>query len=183
VLATDLNALLRVPGRIVLSPTDLTQPFPYGGVSLGLVRDVVALPGKRVSRVREETMGVVVMGGVDLGEAWSIAAVVRAIEQGQAGTFYRTEAGGASGEQGIVSNPLTNAPGTWISASRVLFAPLDELQQFFLYLPAAIAFPDEAARIRHAIGEEAGDPVVWWATPRPSDGLAALRKKKEDLVL
>jgi hypothetical protein len=183
VLATDLNALLRVPGRLCVNPTDLTQAFPYGGTSLGLVRDIVVRPGQKVSRLREENMGVVVMGALNLGRAWSIAAVVRSIDQGQAPFLYPTETGSSSGDAGIVENPLATPPGSSFATVKLLFCPFDELQQFFIYFPAAVLFADEAAELAKSIAKEAGDPLVAWATPRASDGEAALRKKKEDLAL
>lgn len=183
-LATNLNALLRVPGRLCANPSDLTQSFPFGGTDLGLVMDVYARPHKVVKRLKEENLGTTVVGGIDLGEAWAIAAGVRALEQGNAAKFgFTVEEGSVSGEPGIVHNPVSNLAGKLITTFALMFAPFDELQQFFVYMPAVIAYPDVAAEMAKSMQRDGVTLVAFDATPRTSDGYAFIARKREDLVL
>lgn len=182
-LATDLNALVRVPSRIVLGPTDLTLPFPYGGTSLGLVRDIAVDLDQMQDELVEENVGPQPAQSLNTGQAWGLSAIVRALEQGLTGTFFTTETGSSSGEPGIYYNPVADKLGQAIATVAVLLCPLDEVQHFFTYFPAAIAKPKVAQRIAQQIAAEAGLAVAFKATPRASDGLTVRCKKKEDLVL
>lgn len=183
-IATNLNALLRVPGRLCANPVNLTLAFPYGGIDLGLIEGVYARPHRAVKRLKEENLGTTVVGGTDLGEAWAITAGVRALEQGNAAKFgFKTEAGSVSGEPGIVHNPVANLVGQPIGLFPLLFAPFDELEQFFVYLPAVIAYPDVAAEMAKAIHRVGVTLVAFDATPRAVDGYAFMERKKEDLTL
>lgn len=181
--ATNLNALLRVPGRLCLGPTDLTQAFPYGGTDLGLVKDIVARPGRVVKKLREEHMGAATTFAINLGEAWALSFALRALEQGNQATFFTTETGSSSGEPGIVHNPLTTPPGTTLATVALLFAPFDELEQVFIYFPAALVYPGIGAEMARSSRREGLMLGAADATPRSSDGLAVYAKKKEDLVL
>lgn len=180
---SNLNALLRVPGRLCLAPTDMTQAFPFGGTDLGLVADVVVVPGQETSRLQEEGLGAVTTYRLKLGEAVKIRCAVRALEQGKGSSFFVAATGGTTGEETLVHNPVTNMPGGIASTVSIMFCPFDEVNQFFTWLPAAAPFADEAAEMAKAIRREGLMLAVFDATPRASDGLAAIQARKKDLVL
>lgn len=182
-VASNTNALLRVPGRLCLAPTDLTLPFPGGGTDLGLVADIFVRPGRVVKKLREEGLGSVVVAGIDLGEAWALTAAVRALEQGHEAVFFTTATGAVSGEPTIVHNPLTHLAGAALAPVSLMFWPMDDLQQLCVWFPAALAYPDVAAAMAKSIERPGLVLVAFDATPRASDGLAVWKAKKEDLVL
>jgi hypothetical protein len=38
--APNLSRVVRIPGRVIVNPTNLALPYPYGGTELGIHRDV-----------------------------------------------------------------------------------------------------------------------------------------------
>lgn len=184
-IASDLTALLRVPGRLVVNPTDLTLAFPYGGTPLGLVVGIGVHGTHEFELLREEGLGFAHPDGIELGEFWSIACVVRDPRQSNAGFLYvGTEAGAVTGELGVTVPSTSNPPGSALSARSmsVLFAPLDELSHWFVYFPNAISVDAEQGGDLDA-AKEFGEPVRFLALPRVSDGVAVRWKPKADMVL
>lgn len=179
--ATNLQALLRVPGRLCLGPTSLSGGFPGNGTDLGLVADIVVVPNQRTARLREETLGVGTKHRLKLGEAWELRVAVRALEQGKGSNFFVAATGSETGEETIVSNPVENPPGPVISTVGILFWPFDELQNDFVWLPAAAPFVDGATAMAKTIRREGLFLAVFDATPRASDGLAAIHARKPDI--
>ena len=184
-IASDLTALLRVPGRLVVAPSDLTIAFPYGGTYLGLVMGIAVSERHEMELLREEMLGFAVPDGLELGEFYSLVAVVRDVRQGQApNLFVGTETGAATGEAGAVVPSSTYAPGTALSArnTTLLFAPLDELSHWFVFFTNACPRPVDGDRDLDAV-KEFGKPVRFLAFPRASDGVAVRWKPKADMVL
>lgn len=55
--AGSASRVLRVPGRLVIDPTDLTDDFPHGGTLVGRTRLVVLKPLANPFRVESEGLG------------------------------------------------------------------------------------------------------------------------------
>lgn len=55
--AGNVNHVIRAPGRLVVSPTNLTLDFPFGGKALGKSRDVVLKSLSSRFRVYAEGLG------------------------------------------------------------------------------------------------------------------------------
>lgn len=179
---SNINALLRVPGRLCLAPSNMSGSFPFGGTDLGLVADVVVVPGQVTKELREEGLGVVTKHGIGLGEAVKIRLAVRSLEQGHGSHFFVAATGDVTGEESIIHNPVANPPGGVVATVSLMFCPFDETQDF-VWLPAAAPHVDEAAELAKSIRREGFFFAVFDATPRASDGLAAIHARKEDLVL
>lgn len=117
---------LRVPGRLVVDPTDLGVAFPYGGNELGLALAItLGRPERRSPSFRAEELGGDAYDALYLGEDWFASATLAqwdATTMGAAG--WETAAG--SGTLPRSPYPATTAkPPQLLSArsSKLLFVP------------------------------------------------------------
>ena len=53
----SVRDVLRVPGKLVINPTDITAAFPHGGTELGLTRDSEMRFGIKTELVHAEEWG------------------------------------------------------------------------------------------------------------------------------
>ena len=67
--------ILRIPGRLVINPTNLNSAFPHGGTELGLTRDAEMRFGITTSLVTAEEWGQAPVEAVYTGESAVFAAV------------------------------------------------------------------------------------------------------------
>lgn len=170
---TDQTALLRIPGRIVINPTNLAAAFPHGGTYLGGSTKIALAVSRFSSEVSEEAFGrKVMLDALDLGESWGVFGTLVAPDQGQMQRFFMSggEVGASTGEVGIVYPGVSpgagvNQVGTWLGgrAVKFLFAPLDPLQRA-IYFPRAISLLLDALMAQSML-EKFGAPFVFKAQP------------------
>ena len=122
------NNVLRVPGRLVRDPTDLSASFPYGGTALGVVSGVALDRGI----VTEE-----LVGGDDrnqtidllyLREQWRLSVVLREwTDEALAVAGYNLGTG-ASTSKKYLANRGSVVPGRLLSSflsMKLVYAPED----------------------------------------------------------
>jgi hypothetical protein len=183
----DVGQYLRVPGRLVVNPTNMSSAAPtYGGTDLGLVRDVAIHPGRGWEVVRDESFGVEANDVLDLGESWSLVAVMRNLTDPVFSTFFPAVATGAVTGKKMVDYPGSTPfrPGTLRSGSAVklLFVPDDTERHRFVYFPKALPLVEEAAEIASRLDRELGVPVVFLAI-RDASNRACRWALRQDVVL
>lgn len=169
--ADDVHSLLRQPGRLVVTPTNIAagQSFPYGGTSLGYTLEGCVLkPDVQVEPLTaEDVSGVfdwLFLGGdptleVDLMQ-WDDDAVAKAFPG------IMTSTGSSTG------NKLVNLPGIpkgslmsgqTGAALKILFCPDDARGGKFVLFRAAMPLPRESAEIRMRRADPLTLPLVFRA--------------------
>lgn len=177
--------VLRVPGRLVLNPTDLSTTFPYGGTALGLVRDTVVHIVNGTREITAEEFGNTVTEVVLAGTRLYISCALRAFDNDAlAAIFPEASTQSGSGDKGLTYNPSTGIrAGKKLSdmAAKILFAPVDEERDFFVYFPKAIPHPEETAKLELSFEEEIGVDVSFKAIPDATFRVCLI-KKRQDLI-
>lgn len=188
VTATDpeeLAAALSVPTRLVVAPTNLAAAYPYGGTSIGLVRDVVLEVQSADLEVTAEEFGQEVVDVVDGGESWKIRAAVRGWSRAAHDALF-LEASTSS----TTGKPLAVAPATNRRAGRLrssdavvlLAVPHDPTRHPAILFRSAI--PRRAAPLLVEFG--LSTELLWgvsWTAIRDAAGAAAQIGLLEDLSL
>lgn len=98
--------IVRAPGRIVVNPTDLSQPYPFGGVEVGLTMGVRLQPLGSSFRVLSEGLGEAT-DQLEGNIRWVFAFVVRNWDDDAVRLFY---SGGYS-EGPVTRHALLSEPG------------------------------------------------------------------------
>lgn len=183
-----VDEILKMKGRLVKDPTDLSIAFPYGGVQLGLVRDIRYRPGIKTKRVRAEELGRVVEGLVANAQG-VIAAVLRGWDSDAITTIYPFSTVGGSGTPLVTANPsaadAADRAGGLVSdrAFQLVFAPTDETNHLFVIFDFALPMLEDTAEMQFEIGTEFGLPVMFEASARASDGRAEQIGRRADVTV
>ncbi len=180
------KSVLRVPGSLCHTPTDLTTAFPHGGTALGMVRDAELRFGQSSVPVFAEEFGTT----VEVIEAQNIAVfacVLRAMDDDMlSALFEETSVGSVSGHR-VVTKEVdtdTSRAGSLKSpkAVKLYFSPkaLDRHPGILLF--KAIPMLEESARLQVSIGEEVGIAAMWRCIPDSSGRLYEIGRRR-DLTL
>lgn len=158
------NILGHVPGRICVSPTDLTTAYPHGGTDLGEVGLCRWSGHHPVKIIEYEEWGVEPVEAVSGGEAVGLAFTLREFNlQGMIEVCLNAAAGGTSGHP-LIQGPSTNRAGYLYSArSKVwCFSPKDTANHPFVVFYKAWALPMETTDIGLSDADQArwGVPVA-----------------------
>lgn len=184
--AIDLDALVSVPGRICVGPTDLSAAFPHGGTAWGATRGVVLLPQIRHGEVPYDALGGEPGEVIYLGASWRLAAVVRGLDADVvAGLFPNVVAGPATKQTGqTIDHPGTVRAGAKRSGSAVklLFSP-DDPTHLGVLLHRAVPVVDPAAAVALRHGASIEVPMAFVALRRSSDARAVQVGRLELLTL
>ena len=167
----DLSRILRVPSKLVLSPTNFGAAFPYGGTQLGAVMDIVAHPRRKHRALTSEELGAEVVEVIALGEAWKITAAVRGWDDAARGVLFTATTTGAVTRRKLADYPGSSVPGTTLGsgATGLLVAANDPLRMPSVYFPKAVILMDEGTALTHALAEEGVAGLVAYALRRTSD--------------
>ncbi len=135
--------VLSVPGRFVVTPTDLTAAFPYGGTALGINSDVEYQPGYdyRPILLREKGLA----KSVDFVErpgTGTLTFLIRQWDPDFQGIFWPTTSSQTDGSElltipGGKSTRLIGGNGV-----KLLYAPLDESKIAVLFYNAIPALAE-----------------------------------------
>ena len=121
-MTTPTSEPLRVPGRLVVNPTNLAAAFPYGGVELGTIQEVTLEPGERRSPAwRAEEFAGDSFDALYLGSDWFATATLSQWTTDTlvtAGVLPGAAAG--SGALPLVSYPAAAPAPTKLSARGVI---------------------------------------------------------------
>jgi hypothetical protein len=182
--APNLAAVLRVPGRLIVDPTDLLAASPYGGTALGMARGVEVRISTRSKLIAAEEWGGVTTEVLYAGETVVLAAVLREWDPDAAGRVFAYAASGAVTGRRVASQTVDagTRAGTRRTPHKLLFAPNAKDAQPFVYFPAAVPLLDAAARLNLGLDQEAGFGAVWHAVPA-ADGRVYQIGFRPDLTL
>lgn len=187
--AEDLTALLSVPGRLALGPTDLTTDYPYGGTALGLVRDVLASVVTSPVLLTAEEWGGEPFDVIEDGESWAISFAVRADDSAAlALAFLEVGTGGTTGLP-AVDLPAPNRRSGRLRAQDgqvFLFAPLDTARHRALLFRRAVPWRVERLAMPLEWDGANGDELTYairLVAVRDDDGVAVQHRMLADLTL
>lgn len=163
-------SIIRVPGRLIASPTDLGVAEPYGGVYLGTCRDIEFTPEPQLRPVWNQVWGaystvvyagekVVLRAVVRYPDAdMLLAAMFKPVAPGSSGAGFRFRPGGTTGNT-RAGKLLTESGG------KIMFAARAPAAHPSLILYNAAPALDEAAKLQFSLGEEYGLAVAFYGTP------------------
>lgn len=180
--------VLRIPGRIVINPTNLASAFPHGGTEMGLTRDAEMRFGISTSLVTAEEWGQAPVESVYTGESAVFAAVLREWDNDAIDNIFpNTGTGATSGDRSIlgrVSGGSFNRAGYLLSNKSfiLLFSPKAVDRHPMVLVRKAIPMVEETSLMRLSLAEEFGIGVVFQAIPN-STGQVYDIGKREDLTL
>lgn len=160
--------IARVPGRVILTPTNLSAAYPYGGTELGITRDQAFMPRALYHEEQAEEWGGATSRVLYCGMRARFAAVFRTIDADvQTHIFPENAAGTTSGERVVVPdvNDTTYRAGRALSGSVVLFAPTAINTQNALLLYNAVPMLDDSIRLQLSIKAEMAAAVLWTCMP------------------
>ena len=186
--APDVRDVLRVPGKLVINPTDITAAFPHGGTEIGLVRDSQLRFGYRTDLVHAEEWGGQPVESVYCGEVALFAAVLREWDDDAlSNVFPNTGTGAISGNRtilGRVSGGSFNRAGYLLSGKSFVlcFSPRSVDRHPMVIVRKAIPMVEETALLQLSLAEELGIGVVFQAIPDSSGRLYDVGKRG-DLTL
>lgn len=176
----------KIPGRLCRDPTDLSLPFPHGGVALGSVRDHRWRVRQYGAIVRAEEWGNTPVEAIYNGEEGVLACVAREFDSDfLSAMFVDTDVGAGTGRRRVLGRVLEQGKraGKRLTdmATAIYFSPDSELDHG-IYLYRAIPMVDRAAEINYQTGTEMGILCLWISAP-DADGNRYVKAPRKDIVL
>ena len=171
--------IMRLKGRFVKDPSDLTAAYPYGGTALGIIGAARFLPGVKSAPLPGEEFGNVITEVLTTASAGILMAPLRSYDGDLLPQLFSPQnstAGSSSGEQvvagkvastaGAVSNS-DGSPGKYASADsfKLMFCPDAEDHQPFLIFYNAMPLVQEAAEIQLTLPADLEIAVAFHAAP------------------
>ncbi len=178
------SQVLRVPGRLVIDPTDLGIAHPYGGVEVGLVRRMVIQSLGSGFRVESEARG----EPTDVLEAsirYVMACFVRGWDDDAVRLLFphQYDAGSVSGHAKFtVPNRVRPGSSVLDHARRFLYVPDDPVRAPALLVSRGLPDWPPGAEVAMQRSEELGLPLVVECV-RNSNGRILQIARLVDLVL
>ncbi|RKY16665.1 MAG: hypothetical protein DRQ55_17525 [Planctomycetota bacterium] len=177
--------ILRVPGKIVKDPTDLSAADPYGGTVLGDVHQITVRLKSQSYVLTAEEWGGAPWEVIHAGYPLFLAATLRGIDNdAMAAIFPDTVTGDPSGETNVRFRVDNGRAGTLLSTKsmKLLFVPNASLRHRAIILRDAVPVAAEDASWGLNASEEQVTNVVWYAIPDKTNRVAEMAFIK-DLAL
>ena len=185
--APAVTDIWRIPGKLVLTPTDLTAVYPYGGTELGVISKIAFEPRPEYDQVVAQEWGGAVCKVLTVGEkpviygtlrSWDAAMMAQLFRQGGSGT---RSGSATAGNRYVSGNPQSGSPrpGTLVGGVLLMFAPLASNAMPCLIGYNAKPRIDIAARMELALNRELAVPFAFDLTP-DANGKAYLWALKDD---
>lgn len=179
--------ILKIPGRLSHSPTDLSLPYPHGGTAIGTcgAPEVTASSPGFVERAEE--FGNAASDIVWPGNDWLMTAELREVMDAAALAFVMpVYAVGAAGGP-LLSSEANGSVRAGLRLGeqhgRVLvFTPNAEDDHPWLVAYRAVPAIDETVRLAFRGGHEAHFGLVWYMTP-DSSGRQFKFGRRRDIAL
>lgn len=171
------KSALKVPGRLVKDPTDLSAAFPYGGTELGLVSEVVVRPRAKHQVLTAEEWGELPWDVVYGGTSFLFGCLLRGVDDdAYAAIWPDTASGTPSGDKKVLIRDDNGRAGTLLStlSMELLFVPDAALRHRAVIIRDALPAVAEDAEIRFSMTEEWGLRVVWYCRPDSSNRIAEI---------
>lgn len=163
------RSILKIPGKLVKNPTDLSAAYPHGGTELGVCRDVVMNFGVQVDFPIAEEFKAPAAAILQEERAF-FACVLRSWDDDMLSTIWHNTQTSTYGETGVlakVSGSGVKRAGTNLATRgvKLFFSPhaVDQHRAVLLY--NAVPIPAETAELQLSIGREMGLAIVFRALP------------------
>lgn len=182
--APEARNILRIPGRLVKDPTNLSAAYPHGGTELGIVRSIIFKPGLAIERLVAEEFKTTVNAIVTGYEA-VLGCVLRSWDNDMLAAVFPNIQTDGFGEVGVLGrvNAARRAGFDMAElAFKLLFVPIAADQHRWLLLHNAIPLVDETQELRMALSEEYGLSIMFHAAP-DSQGRTHTWDLKENISL
>lgn len=161
--------VLKIPGKLVKTPTNLSTVFPYGGTELGVVRDMAFQIGHKIDvpEAEEFKAPAAILNG---GETPVFACVLRSWDNDMISTVWhniQTSTYSQIGMIGKVSGSGIVRAGANMTdrGIKLLFAPQADDRHPSILLYNAVPLLSEAAELQLSIGREMGLALMFRAMP------------------
>lgn len=167
--APHARNILKIPGKLVADPTDLSTDYPHGGTELGVCRDVVMNFGVFVDfPIAEEFKAPT--AAILQEEKPVFACVLRSWDDSMLSKVWhniQTSAYGEVGIKGTVAGSGIKRAGTNLAsrAMKLFFSPhaVDQHRAILLY--NVVPMPNESAELQMSIGREFGLALMFRCLP------------------
>lgn len=168
-VAPNTRNILKIPGRLVKDPTDLTAAYPHGGTELGIARDCRWSPGIKAEKIVPEEYKTPIAAIVTDEEA-VMALVLRTQDKDMIQAAFPNTQLSADNDAGIlgkVAGSGHNRAGFDLATKgfKLLFSPqaVDRHPHVLFY--NAVPLLDETVELQLSIAEEFGIPLMFLAMP------------------
>ena len=171
------RSMIKVYGKLVKDPTDLTAAYPYGGTELGLVGQILFRPQNQSQVLTAEEWGEQPWEVVDGGTAVWMACDLRGIDGDAYGAaFLDTATATPSGEKTIRFRANNGRAGTLRSTQSMilLFVPDAPLRHRAIILRDAIPVVVEDAEISLSKDDEWSLRIAFHGRPDASNRIAEI---------
>lgn len=178
------NNILRVPGRLIAAPTDLTIASPFGGTELGMASDIIFRPNQLRAEIRAEEYGAEIVDHVKTGQSPQLGMFIRGFDTDMIQELFEGSSESTKTGETLVDYPTDAAPGTLGTAKgiKLLYAPDNIEDHPGLLLYNAYALLEEVSEIRFSRKTEFGLPVLFYGVRDATNRVYQLGLM-EDLVL
>lgn len=154
----NARSIIKLKGRLVANPTDLTLAYPHGGEELGLVARGRFVPNIRHQIVRAEEFGAQVTEVVRSGTGSAVLlALMRGYDDDMVKrVFPSTSVGTSSNTRLVEADAVSGGQGTLLSTSSIVlfFSPEDVDQHPSILMYNALPLVEEAAEMQLDISSE-----------------------------
>jgi hypothetical protein len=162
--------VLRVPGRLVSTPTNLSAAYPYGGTELGGTNGLTVRCFAGVFPLTAWELGGVPIEYLHRGSAWGVAGFLRGADDDAMSAIFPNSANGAVTQHTLVTEPGSVAAGHRLSpfGLKLLFVPRDIARAPAWLLYRAIPMLEDQAELDFATQKEFGIPALFMGIPDTS---------------
>lgn len=178
--------VLRIPGKLVKTPTNLSAAFPYGGTELGVVRDMAFQVGHKTDLPEAEEFKAIA-AVLNSGESPVFACVLRSWDNDMISTVWHNIQTSTHGQVGMVGkvsgSGITRAGANLTSRGiKLLFAPqADDIHPSIL-IYNAVPMLAESSELQLSIGREMGLALIFRGLP-DSTGRTFVVDQRSNLTL
>lgn len=171
--APDLANLLRVPGRLSHTPTDLSTAYPHGGTALGAVGKVDLRLLDPPFLVTAEEIGGAPVEVIEGGARYVLDAELREFEAAALAAIFPFYAAGAKGGPTLSHTATTSGQRAGLAIGSALsfvlvFTPDNPDEHPFLIFRRAVPAIQETAMLALRGNASFGIATRWYATPDSS---------------
>ncbi len=155
--------ILRIPGRLIAAPTDLTIASPFGGTELGMASDVIWRPNLRRKEIRAEEYGGEIVDQVKTGQSPQLGMFIRGFDPAMILKIFEGSSVSSDTGQPNIDYPTDEAPGTLASATgfKLLYAADNKEEHPSILIYNALPLLEEASEVRFSRKSEFGVPVLF----------------------
>jgi hypothetical protein len=160
--AGNVNRIIRAPGRLVCSPTDLGAAFPYGGIPLGKSRNMVLKSLSTRFRVYAEGLGEAT-DVLEDDQHYVAGCILRGFDDDAVQQLFPFNySKGAVSGHAMLDVPAGQGPGYsgYTRRKVLLYVPDNPIDHPALLLYAGIADWAENVELAFQRGDELGLPVA-----------------------